>query len=444
MATKIIFNEAMKKIAIIGSGISGAASVFFLRQTLGNSAEFTVFEKSSRVGGRMKNDQLGGGFIEQGGTIYHSSNRYIQEIMAQYGLISVVPHNGDGEGSQMGIWDGSEFRLHLPTHRFASAFRILLRYKRSLLRLEQLVKQTTRRWSKLYELQAEGRAFKTPDEFYKLLGLYELTQTNAYDYFTSNGVSDRALHEFVDCVSRVNYAQDGQLNALADLISLAGAGLDGGTLHSVGGGNDQLAKRILAKGDVSVRLNTEVVRIDVVGISAENNTYTVTDADGNQSGFDIVIIACPLDLTNLQIPYDIKRDRAYQELHATFVAGHVNAAYFGLRTAPNSIYTTESGNSPFLSLSRVSWSPEWKLPIYKLFSRKPIPDWRLADLFTEIGGTTRQSWRAYTKLAPMAEWPPFEIAPNLYYPSAMESSFSSIEGQAVAARNVANLIAHTL
>ena len=71
------------------------------------------------------------------------------------------------------------------------------------------------------------------------------------------------------------------------------AGLDGGTLHSVGGGNDQLEKRILAKGDVSVRLNTEVVRIDVVGISAENNTYTVTDADGNQSRFDIVIIACP-------------------------------------------------------------------------------------------------------------------------------------------------------
>ena len=64
----------------------------------------------------------------------------------------------------------------------------------------------------------------------------------------------------------------------------------------------------------------------------------------------------------------------------------------------------------------------------------------LQSLFSENFAVFRQPWRAYTQLPPTADWPPFEIGPNLYYPSAMESSFSSIEGQAVAARNVANLI----
>ena len=38
----------------------------------------------------------------------------------------------------------------------------------------------------------------------------------------------------------------------------------------------------------------------------------------------------------------------------------------------------------------------------------------------------------------MPEWPPFEIAEDLYYINTMESAVSAMETQAVAARNIAN------
>lgn len=428
----------MKKIALIGSGISSAATIFFLRQKLADQATYTVFEKGGRIGGRMKNAMLGGGFIEQGGTIYHTSNLYIQEIMAHYQLDPVIPHGGDGEGNQMGIWDGNRFRLQLPKNDLLASLKILLRYNFSFLRLRRLVKEMTAQWSTLYDVLAAGEGFKTSQAFYERLGLYTMTQIDAYSFFRQNGIGQKTVEEFIDCVSRVNYAQDGRLNALADMVSLAGAGLDGGKLYSVGGGNDQLAINVLAEPDVTVHLNRDIAQIE----SANNGTgYEVIDSAGQAEQFDVVVVGCPLDLTELEVPYPIKRDREYQKLEATFIAGRVNPTYFGLqKDVPNSIYTVENDALPWLSLSKVSWSPEHNLPIFKIFSRSPMSEDVLAAMFTQRVETVVQSWRAYTKLPPTPDWPEFEIGPNLYYPSAMESSFSSIEGQAVAARIVANLI----
>lgn len=43
-------------------------------------------------------------------------------------------------------------------------------------------------------------------------------------------------------------------------------------------------------------------------------------------------------------------------------------------------------------------------------------------------------------LKPANEWPTFRLAPGLYYVNAMESINSTLETEAVAARNVVNLL----
>ncbi|HEX6988522.1 MAG TPA: hypothetical protein VF282_03580, partial [Bacillota bacterium] len=45
---------------------------------------------------------------------------------------------------------------------------------------------------------------------------------------------------------------------------------------------------------------------------------------------------------------------------------------------------------------------------------------------------------------PVSGWPPFRLGPGLYYVNAMESAVSTMETEAIAARNVANLLARDL
>ena len=50
----IIFGLKAQKIAIVGSGIAGSSAAYQLQKVF-PSARITVFEKTSRVGGRVKN-----------------------------------------------------------------------------------------------------------------------------------------------------------------------------------------------------------------------------------------------------------------------------------------------------------------------------------------------------------------------------------------------------
>lgn len=67
-------------------------------------------------------------------------------------------------------------------------------------------------------------------------------------------------------------------------------------------------------------------------------------------------------------------------------------------------------------------------------------DGLLDTLFGERGETRRLTWQAYPLLNPTTDWPPFRLAPALYYVNAMESPVSTMETEAIGARNVVNLL----
>ena len=103
-------------------------------------------------------------------------------------------------------------------------------------------------FDQIYELQEKHQSFSTPQEMLTSLGLFNLTQISAYDYFQKlgldklscvffyflfvlascgalfelSGVGDLFMKELIDGASRCNYLQDGTLNSFTDLISLAG------------------------------------------------------------------------------------------------------------------------------------------------------------------------------------------------------------------------------
>lgn len=427
-------------IGVVGSGIAGTSFVHQILQSAANNVDITVYEKEGRLAGRVKKDSLGGGLIEQGATLIHSSNHYLQEILDAYNLSKSIPHGGEGEAETLAIWDGQDFRLNTSRNSFRSSMQMLWAYGMSISNLSDLIKSIIPKWSQVYTKLGEGSSYNSPKDLFVDLGLYELTQQTSYQYFKDQGIDDQLVYEFVDCISRVNYHQDGNINAFTDAVSLAGAGLDGGTLFSVGGGNDKMIHAVLkGKSNINLLMNEEVTSITTLNILGDV-AYEVRTPNRIDT-LDIVVIACPLDLTNINIPgYSIKTDRAYQTVHAHFIAGSIDYTYFNdVSNNPQTIFTIEGNDIPFVSIAKTSFAPDWDAPIYKVFSRNKLDDAFFSKVFRDVQGSAHQEWKAYTVLSPMKEWPPFKINEGLYYINAMESAVSAMETQAVAARNVANL-----
>ncbi len=434
-------SEQNFKIGVIGSGIGGASYVHFLNQAAAANCQITVYEKENRVGGRVKKDRLGGGLIEQGATLIHSSNYYLRDIIATHQLEKTKPHGGEGEAETLAIWDGTDFRLNTSSNSFTSTMQMLWAYGMSLSDLSDLVKSMIPKWESVYANLGEGKTYDSPESLFKAIDLYDLTQQTSYDYFKKEGIKDDLVYEFVDCISRVNYHQDGNINAFTDLVSLAGAGLDGGELYSVKGGNDQMIEAVLSnKSNVNLRLNQTVTTLNNLSIDGQAK-YEVLTANGQRDTFDIVVVACPLDLANISLPnYELKMDREYQTVHANFIAGAIDYSYFNkVDNNPQTIFTVENEAIPFVSIAKTAYATEWDLPIYKVFSRQPLDDTFFNQAFKNRKGRIHQEWKAYTVLSPMKEWPPFKIDEGLFYINAMESAVSTMETEAIAARNIANL-----
>lgn len=198
--------ESKKRVAVIGGGIGGASACFFLLQEHG--VEVTLFERSATLGGRSASVPAAGGeagearMMEMGAGILYTGNQYLYNISLQLGLSHVL-----SPPRTFGFWNGAGFAFRSGGMKLATSIRMLLRYGASLLRLTRLVKHHLLAFKQLYQVQREGRAFDTPEELWKSVGLYHLTQTSIETYFRDKGLSERIITELVAAVNRVNYNQ---------------------------------------------------------------------------------------------------------------------------------------------------------------------------------------------------------------------------------------------
>ena len=77
------------KVAVIGGGIGGTSVAYFLSQRL-PGADVTVFEMG-RVGGRLDTVDIAGRRYEVGGSIIHSSNLLMVQVLL-HGLPQSLHH----------------------------------------------------------------------------------------------------------------------------------------------------------------------------------------------------------------------------------------------------------------------------------------------------------------------------------------------------------------
>jgi prenylcysteine oxidase/farnesylcysteine lyase len=108
-------------------------------------------------------------------------------------------------------------------------------------------------------------------------------------------------------------------------------------------------------------------------------------------------------------------------------------------TMPDAVLTVEDESIPFSSLGLVSAAPNGSF-IYKLFSREEPTEALLDEIFAKRLATEQIRWAAYPVLRPDGALSPFKLGKGLYWANTMEFATSTMETEAVAARNVVNLL----
>jgi len=434
-------------IAVIGGGIAGCSAAWFLRQALGEGAALTVYERDAQLGGRLATLDVGGTPVESGGTIIHETNRYLAGFVDHLGLERVEPHQREGDGSEsVGVWDGRRFAFR--THDSALLTRLAAVWRFGVmapLRLQRAVVRGVKQWNQVYEHLERGAAFDSPSALCSELGLADLLQKDGRQWLADSGVRGRFVDQYATPVGRIMYGQDVSMNALGTSIALAGAGL-AGTLFSVGGGNRRVCEGLVRDAGATLQTGTEVA-----GVSKAGARFTVQLSDGRLASHDVVVLATPagpaaLALSGVEPPDSALRARPFQITWATFVKGTPRADYFGLASAgdlPDAVLTVEDDTIPFSSFGLVATAPDGA-HVYKLFSREPVAESLLDELFSSRDVVEQIRWEAYPVLRPSSDLPPFRLADGFYWVNAMEFAVSTMETEAVAARNVANLVAAQL
>jgi glycine/D-amino acid oxidase-like deaminating enzyme len=441
-------------IAIVGAGSAGVSAAWRLRKLLGEPCQLSVYEREARVGGRARDTEFAGARIELGGTVLHSTGRHIRDLMTLTG--SVEGESGltiDGKDQATAFFTNQGLVVWTRATLASMAWGIVRHAGLlSALRTTGSVKRMITRWKRIYELQDAGVVFETPADLLKALGLDSAARVSVRDLLSAEGVSARMIDDIVEPVIQNMYNQGADIAALTGEVGLAGAGIGGGYLYSIEGGNWTVFSKTLDAIGAEVHLNAEVVSID--GKSADGGAiWEVTLADGASRTYDAVVLAAPLVLAGIRLSLDGEPlaypVHPYQRVVATFVAGDLNPSTFRAdpsRRPPSMIFVAGSAGAPFNSIGVAGFSPTHRKRIYKIFSGEAdLSDETLAMIFRRIDDVRRFTWPgAYPKPTPNLAHAPFRLARRLYYGCALETVAASLEVEAVGGHNVGSLLARDL
>ena len=447
--------EGRRSIAIIGAGSAGTTAAYKLWREFGDSLDIAVYERGKHAGGRAWDIHFAGERIEVGGSVLHSSGRHIMELMEFAGAKEGVSGLSiDGKDETYGFWTSAGFPVFTHTTLASMALGIVKHVgPYAALKVTNEAVDMAAKWEGVYELQDAGTRFERPDDLLKALDLHEPTTISLGEFLQQRYVGKRMAEDIVEAITHNMYNQGLEMNAFAGLVGLAGAGLAGGYLFAVDGGNWTVFQKTLERMGAPVRFEVGVKRIEAFTARDGARTFAVEADDGTRDLYDAVIVAAPFALSGIEVLSDgVKLDipaHPYQRVECTFIAGDINPRYFGGKAkgrVPSTAYTATSAGAPFMSIGITGFSSNYGKRIYKIFSADHVmTDAEIAPIFERIGDVRRFTWPgAYPVLTPGIEHVPFVLAPGLYYGCAFETAAGSIEVEAVGGTNAAALAADYL
>ncbi|CAB1318431.1 unnamed protein product [Coregonus sp. 'balchen'] len=401
-----------KRIAVVGAGIGGTATAYFLRQEFGAAVKIDVFEPGT-VGGRLATQNIGDYEYETGGAVIHPLNLHMKHFLERLGL----SQRRDVPG-KMAIFDGKELIFEESDWFIGNFLRLLWRYGFNFLRMQMWVESVLDKFMRIYQYQQFGYSFTSVEKLLHAMGgddFLTLANQTLEEAMLGEGFSQSFLNDVVAPVTRVNYGQSVRINGFV------------GTTASL-------------------------YEVNYVG-----------DSGSAHSLYDIVIVATPLhqgksDITfaGFSPPIPSQYPGRYHQTVTTLVHGLLNVSYLGTSEKPSTfsvseVLTTDTKGSIINSLSSIdpvhippgySRPPASESKVWKVFSPQPLSQEHLQDMFLSWDSISETKWLAYPAYSPPhRRTPPFILHERLYYLNAVEWAASAMEMSAISARNLA-LLAH--
>jgi prenylcysteine oxidase/farnesylcysteine lyase len=421
--------------------------------------------------------------IELGGSIFVDVNRIMVQATADFNLALADDNDDESETAMampdLGIWDGSAFVLVTTKEDgWWDKAKLLWRYGLAPLRVNRLMKAAVGSFLEMYDEPIFP--WRSIDDVVESRGLLALTGVTGEQYLQANGVGDAFAREVVQASTRVNYASNlAHIHGLETMVCMATSGA-----MQIAGGNWRIFAHMLnSSAAITTKLNTAVSSV----ATHPNGSYTLTTTTGATAHYDDVILASPLQFSNLTISPPLSNPPSaipYVRLHVTLFASphRLSPAAFNLpplSPTPQYILTTLPAAEPPVDASPGSpriWSisqhnrgtnaratPPRREYIYKIFSPGPIGAEYLSHVLGRqvgddeareghVNGTVswvrRKVWDSYPREYPrvtfggvrLDDGDEDEAEGGLWYTSGFEAVISTMETSALSGRNVARLI----
>lgn len=433
------------KVAVIGSGAGGSSIAYFLSK-LSPSTQITVFEKSEIIGGRAKDLELNLTIcsptacraeifrVELGASIIAQSNKLLMDAAIEFGLedndrVSAV------DLPSLGIWDGQKFLVY-HTDTWLSKAKLAWRYGYSLIKAPSICKELVKKFEWIYKHLDNRIPWQNHGDEIELLKVKDTLSINCKDYFLDRGVSEAYIDEFIGSIVRNIYLTDvDQLHAFACNVGLF-ASID--NMFQIKGGNKQLYEKMLTAANVA--LKSKVTSVERVSDGIEVKFQF--EGKSFRGVFDQVVVATPetgkIDFKGPN--WNAFPQFEFVKLYVTVVYGVVDPKYFGLddiSQVPANILTPK-GHTPFNCFATTLVNNTHS--VSKIFSKLPLSDKSLDDIFSLRIQTHTQSWDSpgsYPLLTPSSDWDLPVGQDKLYFVNSMERWVSTMETEVIAGKNIA-------
>lgn len=444
-------------IAIVGGGIGGTSTAYFMREVFGSGAVIDLYEKHI-IGGRLATVTINGREYESGGSVVHPNNLY----MVNFTNILGLEKRDQPSGSTLGIFDGEEMRLTTSPYSMVTLARMFWRYGLDIYNLQKWVSSDLLvKFNRIYKVQDAGYAYTNIPELLAAMDptLANYLRKSVTRVLREEGFHEPLIQELVLGAMRTNYGQGIDIPGFVGAISMAG--VESG-LWSVKGGNKLVPQRIVKHSKVNV-IKAEVKMVEF--LEDEPFLYEVyykTNSPGEEAmsrKYDMVVIATPLHYGITDINFEGFQQDIHnfpQKFHntvATFVHGKVNVTHYGLESPtdmPTAVLTCNTNlllNSfgqhlpvDFDSTSDIIPPIDGNV-VGKLFTNKIPTEEEVKRYFESIEEVRTVSWMAYPEydFKKSDDLPPFLLNERLYYVNAIELAASAMEMSSLAGRNVALL-----
>jgi len=432
------------RVAIIGAGIGGSSAAYYLLKNRNVSVD--IYEKRSRVGGRVFSQEIFNKTTDLGASFLIEENELINSLIKDLNVTVKIAE--DDSNMSLGIFKNKSILLTLGNSDIINMLKVVWRYGfLSPLRANKLIKDQLLKFKNVYHLINSKNTSNSLHEFLMKTEMDTLFTTNIGEFLKQNGVSDKYIDEIYNAVIAGIYNQHKEVNSYAGLVALIGSG---STPLNIVGGNDHLIKKIIESNQSTKKfnlfLNSSIIEIE----RTNNNLFYITDSQGIQREYEVVIIACPLKYTNITFKNIVIQEKNYYPHnfvapYQAFVKGTPRPEYFNWRTFDVLPKTLISTDKHIGKVIQMSW---YKDDVFRLISESELDEESIEKLGYFNKGSKviyKHHWEfaypAFEKYqGNLTNLPDFVIEDNLYYINAIESAASCMELSIISARNIVNII----